>query len=281
MEAPRVSVPRHSVVRSIVALLTAVILTPVGVWAIWYGSCLAYSHSTHGTVSPAGILVALAGIAVLLSVVQTGHVSSLGLTVVAIVVGVFGLVTFLSSSTAGDVGTWLRGISPDVATGAALWMKSGGMLALGFLLGAVAVSSSLARRPTDVSSSPFIRNLLSILAALAAAGAALGFLDTGQPLRVITGALLVGVVVLTASISAAGAYVVGAILLVCGLLGFWLPDVADALSTPFSWFVGGGRSELPELFLLGFVAAAGAMTLASAVVVQAVRNRSARHAASV
>ena len=276
MAAQRVSVPWH-----IIALLTAIVLTPVGVWLLCYGAGLAYSYSTHGKVSIVGILVAIAGIAVLLTVVQTGHVSSIGLTVAALAVGIFGLVTFLLPGTSNDIIVWLRGISPQLVVGGGLWMTRAAVLALGCLLGAVAVSSSLARRPTDVSSSPFIRNLLSILLALAAAGAGLGFLATGEPLRGATGAVLIGVVVLTTSISAAGAYVAGTLLFVGGLIGFWLPDAAVALSAPFSWFVGDGKGELPTLYLIGFVAAAGAITLASALVVQSVRSRSARRAATV
>jgi hypothetical protein len=277
MAAQRVSVPRH-----IIALLTAIVLTPVGIGLVWYGSGLAYGQSSHGGSSIVGVLVAIAGIAVLLTVVQTGHVSSLGLTVVALAVGIFGLVTVLSSGTAGDVSTWLRGFSPDLVRGAALWMNRGGVLTLGCLLGAVAISSSLARRPTDVSSSPFIRNLLSILLALAAAVAGLGFFAIPAPSRVIIGAILIGVVVLTTSISAAGAYVAGVILLLGGLLGFWLPDVASALSAPFTVFGGGGGpTALPTVFEMGLVAAAGAITLASALVVQSVRSRSARRAATV
>jgi hypothetical protein len=276
MAAQRVSVPRH-----IIALLTAIVLTPAGVWLIWYGSGLAYGNSTHGKLSVAGILVAIAGIAVLLTVVQTGHVSSIGLTVAALGVGIFGLVTFLLPGTSSDVIFWLRGIDPQLVVGGGLWMIRAAVLALGCLLGAAAISSSLARRPTDVSSAPFIRNLLSILLALAAAGAGLGFLATGEPLRGATGAVLIGVVVLTTSISAAGAYVAGALLFVGGLIGFWLPDAAAALSAPFSWFVGDGKGQLPTLYLIGFVAAAGAITLASALVVQAVRSRSARRAATV
>ncbi len=276
MAASRVSVPRH-----IIALLTAIILTPLGVWALWYGAGLAYGHSTHGTLSVAGILVAVAGIAVLLTVVQTGHLSSLGLTVVSLAVGAFGLVTFLLPGSANDVILWLRGINPELVVGGGLWMTRGAMLALAFLLGAAALSSSLARRPTDVSSSPFIRNVLSILLALAAAAVGLGLMATGEPLRGTAGAFLIGVVVLTTSISSAGAFVTGAVLFVGGLIGFWLPDAARALSTPFDWFVGDPRSQLPGLYLVGFVVAAGAITLASALVVQAVRSRSARRAANV
>lgn len=276
MAAKRVSVPRH-----IIALLTAIVLTPVGVWALWYGAGLAYGNSTHGSVSVAGMLIAIAGIAVLLIVVQTGHVSSLGLTVVALVVGVFGLVTFLLPGTADDVILRLRDLNPELVVGGGLWMTRGAVLALGFLLGAAALSSSLARRPTDVSSSPFIRNLLSIVLALAAAAVGLGLIATGEPLRGTAGALLIGVVVLTTSISSAGAFVTGAVLFVGGLIGFWSPDAARALSTPFAWFLGDGRSQLPALYLVGFVTAAGAIALASALVVQAVRSRSARRSASV
>ena len=80
--------------RRLIALVTAIIATPVALGLLWFGT----GELTENRL--AGVLITIAGMAVLLIVIQTGHASSGGLTLASIVVTAFGIAG-LVSGTAG------------------------------------------------------------------------------------------------------------------------------------------------------------------------------------
>lgn len=260
------------VFRAVIGVVTAVVLSPVGLIVLWFGDGELPENKI------AGVLLTLVGIAVLLMVVQTGHVSSIGLIVAGVGLSVIGLIGLLVPAVARSIESLLRGFSPQIAKPTGEWFAFGLVLAIGLVFLGIAVATWFSHRPTDVSSSPALRGFLSVVLAVVGVVAGLGFITRTDVSFVILGAAVLGAVAVTGMISSAGLYIGGALALVIGLVAFIIRSVA--LSIADSDVVGGNgmavgaRSALE----LGFVATLGAMLLASAVVVRAVRARAARRA---
>jgi hypothetical protein len=260
-----------TVLRAIIGIVTAVVLTPVGLAVIWFGDGELRLNRI------AGILLALVGIALLLMVVQTGHFSSLGLIVAGVGVSVLGLIGLLVPPLVLAIDrSLLRGISPRMLLSASQWFGSGLLLAVGLVLLGIAVTTWFAHRPTDVSSSPSLRGFFGVVLALVGVIAGLAFLTRTDVSLVVLGALILGAVAVTGMVSSVGLYVTGALVLVVGILSFIFDGIAVSIAG--SDVVGGNGMEVGAKFSLelGFVVALGAMLLASAVVVHAVRARASR-----
>ncbi|MCU1413896.1 MAG: hypothetical protein JWN80_1236 [Microbacteriaceae bacterium] len=256
--------------RAIIGIVTSVVLTPVGLAVIWFGDGELRLNRI------AGILLTLVGVFLLLMVVQTGHVSSIGLIVASLGVTVIGLLGLLIPDVAHSVESLLRGFSPQIVKPAGEWFAFGFVLAVGFVLLGIAISTWFAHRPTDVSSSPALRGVLSIVLAIVGVVVGLGFLTRTDVSFVVLGAAVLGVVAITGMVSSAGLYVTGALVLVIGMISFIFDSIALAIA--HSDVVGGNGMEAGSQSSLevGFVVALGALLLGSGVVVRAVRARAAR-----
>jgi hypothetical protein len=261
-----------TVLRAIIGIVTAVVLTPVGLAVIWFGDGELRLNRI------AGILLTLVGIALLLMVIQTGHISSIGLIVVGVGITIVGLVGLLVTDFAVSVESLLRGFSPQIAKPAGQWFAFGLVFAVGLVLLGIAVATWFAHRPTDVSSSPALRGVLSVVLAVVGVVAGFGFITRVDVSFVMLGAAVLGAVAVTGMVSSAGLYVSGALVLVVGIIAFIFDSFAQAIAR--SDAVGGNGMEVGAITALelGFVVALGAMLLASAVVVRAVRGRAARRA---
>ena len=285
-------VRRTSPIRRIFAVIIAVVITPLALWALFVGGADVYRAATqHSGVNGIGLLFAFAGIALLLIVVQTCRVSSLGLGIVSLVLTVSGVVVLVWP--AGETGTvrFFRGLSPELASGAEQWMSAGLVVALGLVLWGAAVAARIARRATEVSSASALRGVLSIV--FAAIGGVLGLgllwgggalvdgatqtaVDTGAigVVSAVIGALVLAGVALTAVISSAGIFVIGALIFVVGALAFVFEGIGRAMSDA-AGFIGPRVADgAYTSYELGFVAMLGAVLLATAIVVR--RNRLAR-----
>ncbi|MES2170426.1 MAG: hypothetical protein V4479_06850 [Actinomycetota bacterium] len=261
-----------TVLRAIIGIVTAVVLTPVGLAVIFFGDGELQFNRI------AGILLTLVGIALLLMVIQTGHVSSIGLIVAGVGVTIVGLVGLLVPAFAASIESFLHGFSHQLVKPAGQWYAFGFVLAVGLLFLGIAVATWFAHRPTDVSSSPFLRGILSVVLSVAGVIAGLGFLTRTDVSFVILGAAVLGAVAVTGMVSSAGLYVSGALALVVGIIALIFD--AFALAIAHSDVVGGNGMEAGarSALELGFVVALGAMLLASAVVVRSVRGRAAKRA---
>ncbi len=258
--------------RAIVGVVTAVVLTPLGFWMLWFGDGELSANRT------AGVLLTVVGIALLLMVVQTGHVSSFGLIVAGVVVTVFGLVAFLTAAVERSAVAFFRSISSQSAASSGRWIAFAFVLALGIVLLGAAVATWFAHRPTDRSSSPGVRGFVSIVLALVGSVAGFGFITRADPQVVMLGALILGATAVTGMISSGGLFVSGAVVFVVGILGFVIQSFGAAIAT--SPIVGGNGMEAGARAALdlGFVAAVGAIFLATGVVARSARRRALRRA---
>ncbi len=261
-----------TVLRAIIGIVTAVVLTPVGLAVIWFGDGELRLNRI------AGILLTLVGIVLLLMVVQAGHVSSIGLIVAGIGVTIVGLAGLLVPDFAVSVESLLRGFSPQIVKPAGQWFAFGFVLAVGLVLLGIAIATWFAHRPTDVSSSPALRGVLSVVLAVVGVVTGFGFITRVDVSFVVLGAAVLGAVAVTGMVSSAGLYVSGALVLLVGIIAFIFDSFALAIAR--SAAVGGNGMEAgaQSALELGFIVALGALLLASAVVVRAVRGRAAKRA---
>ncbi|MET4780770.1 hypothetical protein [Glaciihabitans sp. UYNi722] len=284
-------VRRTSAVGRVIGLVVAVIFTPVGLWALLVGGADVYRTATrNGGLDGIGILLAIVGMALLLAVVQTSRLSSLGLGILSGVITLAGLVAIVWPFGAGEAVRFLGGLSPDLAYGAGRWMSFGLAVALGLVLWGTAVAARIARRSTEVSSASALRGVLSIVFAVVGAASGLGLLWGGGSLVdraaqthgtsalgvvfVILGGLLLEGAALTAVISSAGIFVVGALLFIVGMLALVFEGIARVLGDVVG-FIGVRTADAAYIaYEFGFVAALGAVLLATAIVVR--RNRRSR-----
>jgi hypothetical protein len=263
------------VIRAIVGVLTALVLTPVGFGMLWFGD----GELSQNRV--AGILLLLVGVVLLLMVIQTGHVSSFGLAVAAVGVTAFGLAGLLLPQFAQSMQSFLSGISPQMSKPAGQWFTFGLVLAIGLVFAGIAIAAWFSHRPTDVSTSPALRGFISAVLSLIGAVAGLGFLTRVDTSFILLGALLLGVVGVIGMVSSVGLYVSGVVVFLFGLVALLFVGVARSVAT--SDLVGGNgmQAGAQAALQLGFVVTLGAMLLASAVVVRSVRGRAARRAVVV
>jgi hypothetical protein len=258
------------VFRPIVGVITAIVLTPLGFGFIWFG------NSELSANRVAGVLLTLVGIALLLMVVQTGHISSFGLILAGVVVSIFGLVTLLSVDVAHSASSYFAGISAQLGASSEKWIVFAFVLAIGLVLFGAAVATWFAHRPTDRSTSPTIRTVISIILALAGSVAGFGFITRSDQNIVMLGALILGATVITGMISSGGLFVSGFIVFVVGILSFIFDPMALAIAQ--SSIVGGNGMEAgaQAALQLGFAAAVGAIFLATAVVTRSAHARASR-----
>jgi hypothetical protein len=258
------------VFRPILGVITAIVLVPLGFGFIWFGNGELTLDRT------AGILLTVVGIALLLIVVQTGHVSSFGLIVAGLAVTVFGAAALLSPPVASSAVAFFRSLSPQLAKSSEQWIVFAFVFAIGFVLLGAAVATWFAHRPTERSSSPTLRGGISVVLALAGTLLGFGFITRTDQNIVMLGALILGITVVSAMISSVGLFVSGALALVVGILSFIFHslDVAIAHSAAVG---GNGMGVGADAALhLGFMAAVGAIFLATAVVTRAAHARALR-----
>jgi hypothetical protein len=115
------------------------------------------------------------------------------------------------------------------------------VLAVGFVMLGIAISTWFAHRPTDVSSSPALRGFFGIVLAVVGVIAGLAFITRTDVTFVILGAAILGAVAVTGMVSSAGLYVSGALVLVIGVIAFIFNGFA--LSIAQSDAVGGNGME--------------------------------------
>jgi hypothetical protein len=263
------------VVRALVGVITALVLTPVGFGMLWFGD----GELSQNRV--AGILLLLVGVALLLMVIQTGHVSSFGLAVAAVGVTAFGLAGLLLPQFVQSAQKFLHDISPQISKPAGQWFAFGFVLAIGLVFAGIAIAAWFSHRPTDVSTSPALRGFISAVLSLIGVVAGLGFLTRVDTSFIVLGALVLGVVGVIGMVSSVGLYVSGVVVFLFGLVAFIFVSVDRSVAT--SDLVGGNGMQVgaQAALQLGFVVALGAMLLAAAVVVRSVRGRAARRAVVV
>lgn len=258
------------VFRAIVGLITAIVLVPLGFAFLWFGNGELSLNRT------AGILLTLVGIAVLLIVVQTGHVSSFGLILTGIAVTVFGAAALLIQSVAQSAVALFRSLSPQLGKPSEQWIVFAFVLAMGVIFLGAAVTTWFAHHPTERSSSPALRSVISIVLALAGSLVGFGFITRTDQQLVILGAVILGVTLVSGMISSFGLFVSGAIIFVIGLLSFLFHGVDVAIAQ--SPAVGGNGMGVgaDAALQLGFMATVGAVYLATAVVTRAAHARALR-----
>lgn len=261
---------RVSIARMVLGLVTAVVLTPLGFAALWYGTAETPSNRA------VGILLVIVGIALLLTVVQTGHASSLGLAVAGAAVSVFGFVGLAAPPFAASFKGLMGQFSPRLATGSERWISFGLVLAIGLVLVGIAIGSWTTRNPTERSNAPALRSFVAIVLGIVGIVVGFGFITRATVPFVVLGGIVLGLVALTALVSSAGLFISGLVTFVVGILGLILEPFALAIarSQPVggNGMLAGARTALE----LGFVAAIGALYLAAAVVARSTRARSQR-----
>lgn len=258
------------VFRPILGVLTAIVGVPLGFGFIWFGNGELALDRT------AGVLLTAVGIAVLLIVVQTGHVSSFGLILAGLAVTLFGAAALLVPSVSQSAVDLFRSVSPQMAKSSEQWIIFAFVLAVGFVFLGAAVTTWFAHRPTERSSSPTLRGAISVVLALAGTLVGFGFITRTDQKVVILGALILGATLVSGMISSVGLFVSGAIVFVVGILSFIFHALDVAISQ--SSAVGGnGMGVGADAALhLGFMAAIGAIYLATAVVTRAAHARALR-----
>ena len=262
---------RVSVARKVVGLVTAIVFTPVGFAALWYGTAELSANRA------AGILIVIVGIAVLLIVVQTGHASSLGLAVAGAAASIFGFAGLIMPQLAQSSTSFFGGFASQLETGAKTWLSFGLVLAIGLVLLGIAIGSWTARNPTERSNAPALRSFISIVLGLAGMVAGFGFVTRSTMQFVLLGAIVLGLVALTALVSSAGLFVVGFISFVIGILGLVFQPFALAIARSQPVGGNGMLAGAQTALEVGFVAAIGAIYLAAGVVARAARARGRRH----
>lgn len=260
------------VFRPILSVITTIVCVPLGFGFIWFGNGELSLNRT------AGILLAAVGIALLLIVVQTGHVSSLGLILAGLVATLFGVVALINSSVARSIVDLYTSVAPETGKSSEQWLAFSFVLAVGLVFLGAAVTTWFAHRPTERSASPLLRSVISVLLALAGALVGFGFITRTDAKIVMVGALILGATLISGMISSVGLFVSGAIIFLVGTLSFiyHAVDVAIAHSSAVG---GNGMAVGADAALqLGFMATVGAIYLATAVVTRAAHARALRRA---
>ncbi len=260
------------VFRPLFGVVTAIVLVPLGFGLIWFGNGeLPLNHTS-------GVLLIIVGIALLLMVVQTGHVSSSGLILAGVVVTIFGGAAFLMPGVEHSAVTFFTAVSPQIAKSAGQWIVFAFVFALGVVFLGAAVATWFAHRPTERSSSPTLRGFISVILALVGTLVGFGFITRTDQQLVVLGALILGATLVTGMISSVGLFLSGAIVFIIGILSLAFDPVA--LSIARSQVVGGNGMEVgaQAALQLGFMAAVGAICLATAVVTRAAHERALRRA---
>lgn len=258
--------------RPILGVVTAIVLVPLGFGLMWFGDGELSLNRTSG------VLLIIVGIALLLMVIQTGHVSSFGLILAGVVVTIFGAAAFLTPGVEQSAVAFFRSISPQVAKSSGQWITFGFVLALGIVLLGAAVTTWFAHRPTERSTSPTIRGFISVILALAGSLAGFGFITRTDPQLVMLGALILGATMVTGMVSSVGLFFSGAIVFIIGILALVFDPFALFIAR--SQVVGGNGMEVgaQAALQLGFMAAVGAILLATGVVTRAAHARALRRA---
>ena len=266
-----------SVVARVVSSLIGLILTVPALLMVIAGGGRAYQQILQEarTDSDIGaILLAVAGLVLLIVVVLSGLLSAAGPLVGGVIVTAAGLAFLLDPSLVEQASRALPGFGRTGVITLSLWCQSGLLLAVGVTLLASALARVIASR-SGAARSRGVRAVVSIIVAVVATMGGLALLvvgstallrsagsygarslDTPSLLILLGGCLVLGGVALTAAWSSVGTAIIGTIVLLAGLAGF-LPAVSTAAFravAPLSSDAAGGASSV---LTIGFVAAMG------------------------
>jgi hypothetical protein len=278
---------RPRLIPQIIASVIAVLVAPVGLWLLLWAGASAFDTVNRTGKAPGFGTLALGvlGIALLIVVVQTAQVSSLGIAIVAVVFGLVSLVALVSSSAGLALERAATAGAFPLSFGLGFWLFAGFLLVFAALLGAAAIAIPRVR-PAGTRG-----RVLSIVIAVVVTPIAFGMLAAGGSsvvnaalgsggtavigsLLVVVAALLLAGVVLTAIASSAGLFVGGVLYLVLGLAGFVVPGFGGTVAYGYLAFGDTVAFGAQTAYLFGFVALLGAIDLSVAVVSR--RRRAAR-----
>jgi hypothetical protein len=264
----------NSVASRIVVAIFGIVLTAAGTALLWFGGGQQIVSATHGSgprISVLGITFAVVGMVLMLAVTVTARVTSVGVALAGIAVAAFGIVVLVSQDTSLSIILFFRPISAPLVVGSGLWMLHGLVFALGIVLVAVAAVASLSRIPPVRSKTARMRGPIAVVLAIVTAVIGLDFLSSRDLQHIVIGAALLGVVVLTGTVSRSALIITGLALTIAGVLGFLFQPAARSMAYLVGFIGEGAASGLQTAFGVGFVATFGAILLATAVVVGALR----------
>jgi hypothetical protein len=264
----------NSVASRIVVAIFGIVLTAAGTALLWFGGGQQIVSATHGSgprISVLGITFAVVGMVLMLAVTVTARVTSVGVALAGIAVAAFGIVVLVSQDTSLSIILFFRPISAPLVVGSGLWMLHGLVFALGIVLVAVAAVASLSRIPPVRSKTARMRGPIAVVLAIVTAVIGLDFLSSRDLQHIVIGAALLGVVVLTGTVSRSALIITGLALTIAGVLGFLFQPAARSMAHLVGFIGEGAASGLQTAFGVGFVATFGAILLATAVVVGALR----------
>jgi hypothetical protein len=274
-----------SVASRLISALVGLVVTAPALLLVMVGGTRAYSETlVQAKSEPAigAVLLAVAGLVLLVVVVLSGLLSAAGPFVAGLVATGAAIGFLVAPGSMVSTTQALTGLGADSVTLVTLWCRSGLLLVVGVTLLASALARIIAARSRSTRGRG-ARTLVSIIVALVATagGVALvvvgsaallrtattpdgdGALDVPSLLILLAGAVVLSGVVLTSAWSSAGTAIMGALLLLLGLAGF-LPAVVlwvFRTLTPLSSEVSGGASTVVAV---GFVAVVGVVLIGAA-----------------
>jgi hypothetical protein len=273
-----------SVVGRVVSSLIGLIVTVPALLLVIAGGGRAYQQLFQQARTDAdvgAILLAVAGLVLLIVVVLSGLLSAGGPLVGGIIVTAAGVAFLVDPSLVEQAARVLPGFGRTGVITLSLWCQSGLLLGVGIMLLASALARVIASR-SGATRSRGLRAVVSVIAAVVATTGGLALLVVGSTallrsagsygaraldvpslLILLAGCLVLGGVALTAAWSSAGSAIVGTILLLAGLAGF-LPAVSTGVFRAVAPLSSDAAAGASNIFALGFVAVLGVTLLGAA-----------------
>jgi hypothetical protein len=274
-----------SVVGRIVSSLIGLILTMPALFLVISGGGRGYSQSLmekNAELDIGAILLALVGLMLLLVVVLTGLFSAAGLLVGGILATAAGVAFVIDPGVARWVAEFVPGFGPAAPLTLGVWGQSGLLLVVGIVLLASSLARVVAARSGGTRSRG-ARTLISVIVSVIATVGGLALvivgstallravgsyggnesIDVGSLLILLAGAVVLGVVALTSAWSSVGAMIVGAILLVAGVVGF-LPAISRGVFQAVAPLSSDGAAGASNVLAIGVVAVLGAVLIGAA-----------------
>jgi hypothetical protein len=273
-----------SVVGRVVSSLIGLIVTVPALLLVIAGGGRAYQQLFQQARTDAdvgAILLAVAGLVLLIVVVLSGLLSAAGPLVGGIIVTAAGVAFLVDPGLVEQAARVLPGFGRTGVITLSLWCQSGLLLGVGIMLLVSALARVIASR-SGATRSRGLRAVVSVIAAVVATTGGLALLVVGSTallrsagsygaraldvpslLILLAGCLVLGGVALTAAWSSAGSAIVGTILLLAGLAGF-LPAVSTGVFRAVAPLSSDAAAGASNIFALAFVAVLGVVLIGAA-----------------
>ena len=284
-----------SVAARVISAVIGLIVTVPALLLVIAGGGRAYQETVlQARTEPdiGSILVAVAGLVLLIVVVLSGLLSAAGPLIGGILVTASSVAFLLDPMLALSSAQVLPGFGPTAVVTLTLWSQSGFLLAVGVVLLASALARVIASR-SGAARRRGARAVVSLVVAVVATTGGLALLvvgstellrsagafggrslDVASLVILLAGCLVLGGVALTAAWSSVGTAVVGVILLVAGVAGF-LPAVSTFVFRALTWVSTDASAGASTMFAVGVIAVLG-VTLIGAAASSARARRAGR-----